>query len=58
MNIDELLDLMEETMEEASGLPSVSYTHLFLVKICIEDRKVLVSPIPGMFGEAENGDQV
>ena len=30
----------------------------FLVKICIEDRKVLVSPIPGMFGEAENGDQV
>ena len=30
----------------------------FLVKICIEDRKVLVSPIPGMFGDAENGDQV
>ena len=30
----------------------------FLVKICIEERKVLVSPIPGMFSEAENGDQV
>ncbi len=30
----------------------------FLDKIDIEGRKVLVSPIPGMFSDAENGDSV
>lgn len=30
----------------------------FLVKVDVENRKVLVRPIPGMFSDAENGDPV
>ena len=30
----------------------------FVVEMQIEERKVLIRPIPGMFDQAENGDQV